>query len=42
MDLRTDGKWPMNFVVVCAASLAILAVWGVASVLLAARTFRWE
>ena len=26
MDLRTDGKWPMNFIVVSAASLAILVV----------------
>ena len=26
MDVRTDGKWPMNFVLVTAASLAILVV----------------
>src|ERR1700724_520494 len=26
MDLRTHGKWPMNFIVVSAASLAILVV----------------
>src|ERR1700734_3906451 len=26
MDLRTHGKWPMNFIVVATASLAILVV----------------